>query len=295
MRLGPCPGWLTLQASREDDVVETQTCLDFLKSYWDPAQPCHVRFHTIVCAKIELEDGFMLPKYVDVRLEPIEPHCFWRGSAQEFAPRIAKHRKRKPSDKGARRVAPRTGRPSGHPTGPTIDPPGPSDADDDAVPGVEHQGSDIDMDMPETDAEDVVESLCRENDEGSESERDDDDGVEEPISDLIDEFFANAQENDLLDEDGPPAPPPEGLLLPPVHPSEELSGPRTKTDPDSSSSSSSSSSTSSSSSSRSRRRANRHVPTLGEAGAPSASAQASSTVTIGPLKIVKRFHPVPRP
>ena len=77
------------------DGIETRTSLEFLKIYWDMAQPCFARFYTIVDSKhIELEDDMMRPKYVDVKLETIEPKCFWRGSQAEFAP---KSRKRKPT------------------------------------------------------------------------------------------------------------------------------------------------------------------------------------------------------
>ena len=309
-------GRLTLRASQEDDVVETRTCLDFFKSYWDPTQPCYVRFHTIDCEKLAVEDGFMLPKYVDVRLEPMASHCFWRGSAVEFAPRIAKHRKRKPSDSGdkpklARQVVPKTGPGTGDRVHGQSGDCGPSDAGDECqdIDMVGPDPFDPDDGEPDTDFEDVIKDLCGESDQDQESdsetaqddENDGNGGIEEPLSDLIAQFFASVEDegDDLLgddNEEAEPAIPPEGELLPPVHPAEQTSSSNvapaaapSSPGPRSSSSSSSSTSTSSAPVPAT----TRQVPTLQEAGAQSASAAHPSTVQIGPIKIVKRFHPAP--
>lgn len=117
---------------------------------------------------------------------------------------------------------------------------------------------------------------------------------EEADAGLLDDFFAAASAmcEDESDDEGP-----EGIMT-----SASGHAPCSGGDDGSSSSGSSSSSSSDSSSTSSdpkgkaKAKANpqhRELQTLQEAGGRSASAHDPSTVSIGPLKIVKRFYPVP--
>ncbi|CAL1149926.1 unnamed protein product [Cladocopium goreaui] len=306
-------GRLTLTASRGDDQIESRTCLDFLKMYWNKATPCFVRFYTIVTSKDELiEEDMMLPKLVDVKLEPVPSHRFWRGSAVEFAPKISRHRKRKPDSntdqkKGILvRKMPRTrARATGNES---------TTSEGDSATGLEEEDIEPDLD-------DAIAEMCPDH-ENAESEAGEADEMTECMADLIQEFFAQTgtqdgdacdSENDGEDDVNEIDPTGDPDLQEPVHPleaeqpdqAENRPGPSGTSDacesshppaaPDSSSDPSSSSSSSSSSSDEASTKPpeRRHVPTVAEAGAQSASVHDPSTITIGPLKIVKRFHPVP--
>ena len=277
------------------------------------AQPCFARFYTIVDSKhIELEDDMMRPKYVDVKLETIEPKCFWRGSQAEFAP---KSRKRKPTqdsregDLFVRKVAQRkpTEGSAASSSKPGIDRNDVCNNLDTLGVGATDVGaSDYDIDMdpdfmpdippnsaldPDIDLEAVlsklIEEMCPPEDEPDTKE-------EEADAGLLDDFFAAASAmcEDESDDEGP-----EGIMT-----SASGHAPCSGGDDGSSSSGSSSSSSSDSSSTSSdpkgkaKAKANpqhRELQTLQEAGGRSASAHDPSTVSIGPLKIVKRFYPVP--
>eukprot|EP00435_Cladocopium_sp_Y103_P019218 s658_g4.t1 len=315
------PCFLTLQAMEGQDGIETRTSLDFLKIYWDMAQPCFARFYTIVDSKhIELEDDMMLPKYVDVKLEAIEPKCFWRGSTVELAPKNRKRKQTQDSGEGdlfVRKVAQRkpTQGSAASASKPGIDRNDVCDnLDTVGVGTTDMDASDYDIDRdpdfmpdvppnsafdPDLEAElgKLIEEMCPPEDEPDTKE-------EEADAGLLHDFFAAAMLEDASDDDGP-----EGFMT-----SDEAaavaSGHAPCSGGDAGSSSSSSSSTSSSSSDTSSASStpkgnaktkpaakpqpkHRVVQTLQEAGGRSASAQDASTVYIGPLKLVKRFHPVP--
>ena len=323
----PSPGWITLQATDGDQEVETRTCLEFLNMNFNISEKCYVRFCTIVDSReVVLDEGLMLPKLVDVTIEPVAAHCFWRGADVEFAPKIARHRKRKPEDKPkepfVRKVASRKGKEAA-----TDDASGPSGSDGHEIarlaeahginmqapshamqvddeeydPSIDSGGDGSDVDLSnETELDSLIEQMCAPIEE--QARRSD----EQTLADLLEDFFAESDGGNGKDGKGDI----DNVSVPesndcdceePLHPSEEgranpittepvVASPKRSRSSDSSSDSSESESSGSGGAAAAPSRP-QHQRIL-EAGAKSSSLFDDSTVWVGPVRFVKRFHPV---
>ena len=277
----------------------------------------------------EIDDGMMLPKYVDLTLDPIAAHCFWRGSSIEFAPRISKHRKRKTHD-GPEQKELFVRKVSGRKThGCAASSSGANDgreiarlaaenninigipADDDGVDDCDYaptDDSDVDFNNDQ-ELEAFIAELCP-SEEVATNDQDQDASM--AMADLLD-FFSNMEAVEEAERNDDEVHVSQDIVRE-AHPDQDSDDhPSAKDAADDSSDSSSSSSSSNSRSGQrgpapsdpTRTAAETPIPrpiqttktqmsaTLAMSGAKSSSMFDESTVWVGPIRFVKRFHPVP--
>ena len=279
----PFSGLLTLQAGDLGD-AEVRTCLDFLKLYCDIHHPYFVRFLRVVSDRsLQLLEDFMLPKFVDVRLQEVRPqqegsrlHCFWRGDSLEFAPKISKHRRRPArtqhsAEGGKQRSArPKSSTKKGNaaaddagPEAPDSDHGGDEGGDDNDDNDRDSPEPDVDGDsgqFGENEVDDILRELCAdfegapEPDADAEQEGEDQaHQAEEAFRSLLEEVIANCQ----VDMDAAESASDQDqevdidqIAIPQHHCDKAGPAQEAERDPDASSSTSSSSSSSTTSSSK---------------------------------------------